>query len=409
MYAVQVPRRFTQTDWGGTETAILASSRELAARGHRVEVFTSMALAPRSRDALAGIEIRRFRHLYPYAGLTEAEVDAMDRKGGNLVSAGLMRALLAEPGIDLLHAHTAKRLGGMVRTAARLRGIPYVVSLHGGWFDLPPQSRSDLARPYQGRLEWGKALGWLLGSRRVLSDAAAVLCVGQSELRLARQALPDVRVELMPNGVDTARFAAGDALRFRHRHGIPPGRKILLNVGRIDPQKNQLALLEAMALLLPDLPELHLVLIGGITDPAYYERLLARIRDLSLQDRVTVIPGLAPDDPSLVDAYHAASVFCLPSVHEPFGIVVLEAWAAGLPTVVARVGGLAGLTTEGRDALQVDPERPEQLARALFTVLQSPELSRRLSTNGRATATGTYDWRVIGLRLERLYAEVTRH
>jgi len=409
MYAVQVPRRFTQTEWGGTETAILASSRELAARGHRVEVFTSMALARRPRDSLAGIGIRRFRHVYPYAGLTAAEVDAMDRKGGNLVSAGLMRALLAEPGVDLFHAHSAKRLGGMVRTAARLRGVPYVVSLHGGWFDLPAQSRSDLARPYQGRPEWGKALGWLLGSRRVLSDAAAVLCVGQNELRLARQALPDVRVELMPNGVDTARFAAGDALRFRQRHGIPPGRRILLNVGRIDPQKNQLALLEALSLLLPDLPDLHVVLIGCITDPAYHERLVARVGALSLQDRVTVIPGLAPDDPSLVDAYHTASVFCLPSVHEPFGIVVLEAWAAGLPAVVARVGGLTGLTTEGRDALQVDPDQPEQLARALSSVLRSPGISSHLAANGRVTATGTYDWRVIGLRLERLYAEVTRH
>jgi glycosyltransferase involved in cell wall biosynthesis len=59
--------------------------------------------------------------------------------------------------------------------------------------------------------------------------------------------------------------------------------------------------------------------------------------------------------------------------------------------------------------LQVAPDRPEQLARALSTVLNSPGLSRHLATNGRETAIGTYDWRVIGLRLERLYAEVARH
>jgi glycosyltransferase involved in cell wall biosynthesis len=409
MYVVQVPRRFTASDWGGTETAVLESSRRLVAAGHRVGIFTSMALARDSRETLEGIEVRRFRHLYPFLGLSAADVDAMDRKGGNLVSAGLMRALLQEPGISVLHAHSGKRLGGMVRTVARLRRLPYVVSLHGGWFELPAQSRQELARPQRGHLEWGKALGWMLGSRRVLEDAAAVICVGHDEYVRASAALPGARVELLPNGVDVDRFARGDAARFRHAFAIPAGRRIILNVGRIDPQKNQLCLLEATAMLDRLRHDPHLVMIGPVTDTEYLHRLQQAIAQAGLVDRVTLIQGLGPQDPLLGDAYHAASVFCLPSLHEPFGIVALEAWAAGLPVVAARVGGLARLTEDGVDALQVDPSEPSGIATAVSSLLSDPVLAARLSRTGHDKASREYDWRVVGRRLQQLYADVARH
>jgi len=409
MYVVQVPRRFTTSDWGGTETTVLESSRCLAADGHRVGIFTSMALAARPRETVGGIEVRRFRHLYPFTGLSAAEVDAMDRKGGNLVSTGLMHALLREPGINILHAHSANRLGGMVRTAARLRRLPYVVSLHGGWFELPMHSRQDLARPQRGHLEWGKVLGWMLGSRRVLEDASAVICVGHDEHARATAALPRSRVELLPNGVEVARFAQGDAARFRHAFSIPQHRPIVLNVGRIDPQKNQLGLVEAAAAIDRRRHDLQLVLIGPVTDPEYLRCLQDRVAAGGLGDRVTLVQGLGPDDPLLRDAYRAASVFCLPSVHEPFGIVALEAWAASLPVVAARVGGLARLTVDGVDALQVEPGDVAGIATAVSSLLSDPALASRLSRAGHEKAAREYDWTVVSRRLQRLYAELTRH
>ena len=409
MYSIQVPRRFTTSDWGGTETAVLQSSQQLASRGHRVGIFTSMALAANARESVGGIEVRRFSHVYPFVGLAPGDIDAMDRKGGNLVSAGLMRALLAENDVSLFHAHSANRLGGMVRTAARLRRIPYVVSLHGGWFDLPAQSRQDLERPHRGRLEWGKALGWMLGSRRVLADAAAVICVGQNEFDGARRQLPDSRIERLPNGVDVARFAGGNGPRFRRAFGIPESRGIVLNVGRIDPQKNQLRLIEAFAR--PELAgrDLHLALIGGVTDHAYHRAVAERIAGLGIGDRVTLIPGLAPQDETLLDAYRAASMFCLPSVHEPFGIVALEAWAAGLPVIASRIGGLGRLVADGEDGLQVDATQAGEIATAIAMLADAPELAARLAGAGHRKARECYDWSVVGNQLARLYEDVTRH
>ena len=91
--------------------------------------------------------VDRYPHLYPFFGLSADDRAAMDKKGGNLLSLSLLRALIREPDVRLFHAHALKRLGGSVRTAARWRKKPYVVSLHGGIFDVPAAEleRSDQA------------------------------------------------------------------------------------------------------------------------------------------------------------------------------------------------------------------------------------------------------------------------
>ena len=128
--------------------------------------------------------------------------------------------------------------------------------------------------------------------------------------------------------------------------------------------------------------------------------------DLGLADRVHIVDGLRPDDPGLVDAFHGADVFCLPSVHEPFGIVVLEAWAAGIPVVASRVGGIPGFVREGNDALLVDARDVAGRADALVTLLRNAELAGTLATAGRRRARGEFDWSVIAGRVADLYRDV---
>ena len=404
--SIQVPRRFVANEWGGTETTILQSSRALNAAGHPTRIFTSLALSDKRRERMHDVEIRRHSYCYPFLGLSRTDRQEMDKKGGNLLSLPLLWSLLREPQVDLLHAHTGKRLGGIVRTAARLRGIPYVITLHGGYYDIPAGQMQQMLEPISKTLEWGKPFGALLGSRRVLQDAAAVLCVGENEYRAARAALPGQRVELLPNGVDSGFFADGDGERFRRHYDIPTGRRIILCVSRIDYQKNQLALVEALPGILQHQPDAQLVLVGPVTIESYRARLLQRIERLGLQGRVNLIPGLTADDPLLRGAYQAADVFCLPSLHEPFGIVVLEAWAASLPVVAARVGGIPSFTRDGEDVLHADPEQPASLARQLLAVMDDPTLAGRLAGNGQRRARQEYDWCVISRQLSTLYSEL---
>jgi glycosyltransferase involved in cell wall biosynthesis len=403
---VHVPRRFVENEWGGTETAILETSRALNSRGHSSSIMTTTMMCGRRYEKIRDVDVHRHQYVYPFWGLSRQAKRDMDRKGGNLLSFPLFRALLGASGADILHAHSGKRLGGIVRTAARMRKIPYVISLHGGLIDVPGDEMKEMLEPLRGAFEWGRAFGAALGARRVLDDASAILCVGRNEQKAVQARYPDKRVEWLPNGVDAKRFASGNGRAFLAKNGIPRNRKLILNVGRIDPQKNQLALLSAMPDLIRKHRDVHLALIGPVTVESYGMKLLNRVHEASLYDHVTIIPGLPGGSSELVDAYHAADVFCLPSRHEPFGIVVLEAWASGLPVIASRVGGIPSFTEDGVDVLFADASEPGSFGASIDRLLGDPELAMRIGGNGRNKACTQFDWFQVTGRLETIYREL---
>jgi glycosyltransferase involved in cell wall biosynthesis len=409
---VHVPRRFVAEEWGGTETVILEISRQQQRGGFSPVITTSMALATRRNESIGGIPVKRFPYCYPFFGLSTADKTSLDKKGGNLLSISLLQSLLTEPNVRLFHAHSLKRLGGEVRTAARIRRKPLVVSLHGGVFDVPAAELGSMLKPIENKFEWGKPFGALFGSRRVLEDADQVICVGQSELDKAKTQLTHGRVSYLPNGVDCSKFAQGDGAAFRTKHRISPVAFLVLTLSRIDSQKNQLLLLEAFARLHKSLPQAQLILIGPETQPSYATQLREFIAANQLGGRVQLLPGLRPDNPELIQAYHAADLFVLPSMHEPFGIVVLEAWSSGLPVIASRVGGLQSLVKEGETGFFVDPSAPsaaEQLAARIGQLALDPSLRHRLGDAGLAEARSLYDWERIGKQLETLYGAAEQH
>ena len=406
MNIIQVPRRFVSSEWGGTETVILETSKRLIARGHHSEILCPTALSEVAAEEIQTVPVRRVSYFYPYFGLSASSRHMLDKKGGNLFSFELMKRLQTSPGLDIIHLHTGKRLGGIVRYAARQRRVPYVVTLHGGVYDVPSEEAATWTEPTRGTLEWGKLLGAWVGARRVLEDAAAILCVGARELDEVRARFPEKRAEAMPNGVDTVRFAVGDGRRFIAAQAIPADRKIILTVGRIDPQKNQLLAISALRRIIDEGVNAHLVLIGAVTNREYLNKLDEEAKRLELTGRLTFIPGIASDSQDLVDAYHAADVFLLPSRHEPFGIVILEAWAAGRPVVASRVGGVPSVVTDGVNGILFESGDACAAADHILSVLQSPELSGRIANAGMEKARLDYDWDAVTSRLIGFYQEV---
>ena len=409
---IHVPRRFVAEEWGGTETVILEISRQQQRVGLAPVIMTSMALAKLRRETIGGVPVQRYAYRYPFFGLSAADRAAMDKKGGNLISLPLFAALLCAPGVRLFHAHALKRLGGEVRTAARWRKKPFVVSLHGGVFDVPQAELAGMLKPIENKIEWGKPLGALFGSRCVLEDADQIICVGQSELDKARQELSHDRIAYLPNGVDCARFAGGDGAAFRAKHNIPADAFLVLNISRIDAQKNQLLLLEAFARMQPEPGKMVLVLIGPVTQPDYAARLREFIASNGLGAKVKILPGLRNDNPELVQAFHACDVFVLPSMHEPFGIVVLEAWSSGRAVIASRVGGLQALVRDGETGIFIDPNTGSavaDLAGWLGRLAKEPDLRRQIGEAGRREATARYDWLEIGRQQESLYLRAEEH
>jgi glycosyltransferase involved in cell wall biosynthesis len=399
---LHVARRVTPAAWGGTETVVTSIAREQRRRGEVAAIYCTSALDRPGAGDVMGVPIRRFGYSYTRFRLGDDARAALDLKGGNPISVRLLGALLAEPGVEMLHAHTAQRLGAEVRWAARRRGIPYAVQLHGGELTLPASELDQMLGPTRGKLDWGKAAGALLGSRRVLRDANLVLVLSRAEREKALAELPGVRVELLPNGVDAARFRSGNRARGRARLGLPEGIPVLLTVARLDPQKNQEALVDVLAAA----PAAHAVLAGPVTVPGYDDRIRTRSRAFGVDSRLHFAGAVTPESDELYDLYAAADAFVLPSRHEPFGVVVLEAWAAGLPVVATRAGGLADLVTDGDTGLLADVGDAKALAAAVTRILSDENL--RLGLAGRAAhlVAESYDWPAVVGKLHALYREV---
>jgi starch synthase len=155
---------------------------------------------------------------------------------------------------------------------------------------------------------------------------------------------------------------------------------MLLCVGRIDPIKNQAWLLDQAPAIFQRHPNALLALAGPCTDEPYGELIDRKIKELGLQERVLLTGGLPPNDPRLIGLMQESSALLLPSLSETFGLVILEAWAAGTVVVSSRTSGPSALDSREGKRLVVQPGS-----------------SRCLSCSGGSRADRSRPWRAAWL------------
>ena len=160
-----------------------------------------------------------------------------------------------------------------------------------------------------------------------------------------------------------------------------PAPLVVLTVARMIPIKGLDVCLEALAAL-RDL-SIKLRIVGGGT-PDYEESLRVMARQLGVADRVEFVGKVAPD--RIPEVYRSADIFLLASLYEPFGIVLLEAMAAGLPIVATRVGGIPEVVEDGRSAQLVPPGEPKAIADALRALIANAGTRERMSQAARQRA-----------------------
>ncbi len=355
---------------GGVERVALEQARRLAQRGHQVSVVTSRLRGDPAFLREDGCAIYRVR-----------AINLLERRGipYPLFSPGLvplLRRLMASHDIVLAHSHVFL---GTVASAALSRAArkPLVLLQH---------------HPYvQYRPPWSLAEGLLdatLG-RFALRSATALLAISRHTRAYVQRLAGPRPVHLLYNGVDTRRFTPAASERERQdaraRLGLPPDRLVLFTVRRLVFRNGLDTLLDACRLL-GDRQDVLAVIGGSGPERAAMEQ---HIQGHGLGN--VRLAGFIPDD-LLPDYYRAADVFVLPSLTgEGFGLVLLEAFASGIPAIATRSGGPEEVVEPGRTGLLVPPGDAAALARAVQDMLGQPDRLRQMGQAARVRAEAM-DW-----------------
>lgn len=269
-------------------------------------------------------------------------------------------------------------------------GLPYAIVLHGAEVAVP--GRLPASRQLLGRIVRKSSLLIAAGS---YPEAEARRVAG------SRRAMPPV--VQVPPGVDTRRFAplpAIDRTAWRTRFGLPAGGPLVVSVSRLVPRKGMDTLIDTAAMIAPEYPAMSVVIAGEGRDMGRLER---RIRHGRAPVRLLGRVGNA-DLPSL---YAAADVFVLCCrtrwgglEQEGFGIVFLEAAAAGVASIAGHSGGAADAVVHDATGLVVDePDDAKALAVSLRRLLDNPSLARDLGQTARRRAESDFSYEKLAARL----------
>ena len=369
---------------GGVETNVLEVTRRLRAAGDDVEVFASdlydegrwerrTGYAP----VVDGVPVHRFpvrKRLVP--GLTMP------------MMVGLIDAL-ADSGAEVIHAHS-HRYGHVLQAAAvaeRLE-VPLVVSTH-----YHPADRKEPPRK-RGLLRVQDVVFGMTAYR----VARAIVVQTEREGRLVGDFAPRRKLRTIPPGIDLASWSTPELDR-ADALGLPP--EYFLFVGRVAPNKGLPTLLDALARLDPAVRR-PLVLMGR--DWGERVALEARTRSLGLDGQVRFLDHVDAL-PVYRGVIRGARALVLPSEWEAFGLVLLEAMAAGTPIVATDVGGVPDVVDGGRAGRLVPYGDPDRLAAALRAVIEDGSGTERLCAAGRERVRG-FDWSATVDRHRSLYREL---
>lgn len=350
---------------GGAETLLLDLLDAAQARGDRAHVayFTPGPLEP--EVARRGVGTTRLSG----AGLRDPRAV--------LRALRLIRAW--DP--DIVHTHLVKSdLAGQL--AARLARRRRIITLH----NTDPWRRNALLSGIY-RLVTGGADACIAVAENVAEHAARC---GSYDGR---------RIEVVRNGVDLGRFAAGRvAAMDLSGFGVPRDAVVIAKIGRFTAQKDHGNFLQAAALLAERQPRAHFLITG---DGELAEQIRGQARRLGLGPERLTFTGNLRDMPALLAAI---DIFMLASKWEGLPMVLLEAMAMGVPVVSTAVGGVPDLLEDGRNGLLVPPSDPAALAAAAERLILDPAAGRALGAAGLETVRAGFSGAAMLERLWSLYS-----
>lgn len=380
-------RKYVPTEWGGAESHVSAVTNIQSRRGWDVDIFAPRCKRQGRGPLSPAVTLHRYHSFLPFLGNAHQRNEAI-RHAGNIASLDLP-IRVASAGPSVVHLHTSRRIGGAAVLGASIRRRPYVVSLHGPVASDQEWMKSETTQRYRGLLDVGQPLGLIFGARQVLQKAARVICFNDDEYAGLSKFLPAKKIVRMSHGVDIGAFTSGDAARVLQEHPSLVGKTVVLCVGRLCRQKNQLLAVEAFSKA--NIANSVLVFAGAETDDGYETAIRERAEQAGCANQIFLLGNVEPQ--SIPDLLAAATIAIVPSSQEAFGLTAIEAWAAQTPALCARTAGLAPLASKLSDQrFFVQGDDPDVWASRLREVVSSKSALLAAGEEGQALVRSELSW-----------------
>ncbi|MCD6470762.1 glycosyltransferase family 4 protein [Candidatus Bathyarchaeota archaeon] len=231
-------------------------------------------------------------------------------------------------------------------------------------------------------------------SKRIIAVSNAVKRDLEMHFRL-----PGEKIEVIPNAIDPSKYEVKvDREAVKRRFGIGPNERIVLFIGRLTPQKGVEYLIWATPKIVKNHPDVRIVIVG---DGWMKENLWSLAVRTGYQHKITFLGFLSDKD--LIELTLSSDVLVIPSVYEPFGIVALEAMAAGVPIVASNTGGLSEIIKHDRTGFLAYAENPDSIAWGVNKILSDPGYASWLVQNAKKEVYENYSWSVAARRTVDVY------
>ena len=373
---------------GGISPHVFFLSKSLAEIGVKVHVVTCDFPGAPAYEVIDGVEVYR---IDSYKNPSPDFASWIYLMNMNMQKEAAAIAAKIENKIDVFHAHD-----WLVATAGiGLKHVfrkPLLVTIHS-----TEMGRRDGVHTQTEKMIH-ETEAWLT------YEAWKVICCSDYMVSHTKWVfgLPEDKLVMIPNGVKPQVYKdinKGEGKKFRTMFALPE-EKIVLYVGRLVYEKGIHILVNAAPKILEKVNAKFIIVGSGYMK----EQLLDIVKSMNLEHKV-LFAGFLEDD-ILLKLQKYADVSIVPSLFEPFGIVALEAMAAGSPIVVSDTGGLSEIVDHNSTGVKIYPNDPESLAWGVTKILLDEEYSAYLRKNAYEKIKEKYDWKKIALKTKKIYKSV---
>jgi glycogen(starch) synthase len=360
---------------GGLGRHVYHLSTALASQGIKVHVVTKDHPGAPEYEESEGVHIYRVVNYPP--DITQEEWVPWTLQFNVALLEKAVALINDIKNINVIHAHDWL----VAHAAASLKHayqIPLVATIHATEYG---RHQGHLPGPMNKlihQIEW-----WLT------FESARTICCSQYMMEEITNIfeLPVDKVDVIPNGIDAESFKRDVSVDLYRKQFVKPGDKLVFFVGRLVYEKGVQTVIEAMTLIINKIPNVTFVVAGS---GPHMNQLKSLVDAFDLEEKVKFTGHLDTD--TLSAFYKSADLTVVPSLYEPFGMVVLESMAMGTPTIVADTGGLSEIVVHEETGLKFEPGDPESLADAMFRILTDKELAERLTCDANAYLGDRYNW-----------------